>query len=161
VASRYRAAYRAVRDDFRTLIDTEVIRPGMNAARMYYTACLVAPWALFFLGELGPAFKELEASIPVMRSNGNDYSARTLQLVRGWFRAYVGDFDGAHDDCLAAAANDGSELASAPALDAHEYRISLVVRGGACGIFRGRVSYSRNGIDWPVRRRSVSTGTGG
>jgi DNA-binding winged helix-turn-helix (wHTH) protein/tetratricopeptide (TPR) repeat protein len=131
VASRYRAAYRAVRDDFPTLIDTEVIRPGMNAARMYYTACLVAPWALFFLGELGPAFKELEASIPVMRSNGNDYSARILQLVRGWFRAYVGDFDGAHDDCLAAAASDASELASASALDVHEYRIYLVVRGAA------------------------------
>jgi DNA-binding winged helix-turn-helix (wHTH) protein/tetratricopeptide (TPR) repeat protein len=131
VASRYRAAYRAVRDDFPTLIETEVIRPGMSAARMYYTACLVAPWALFFLGELGPAFKELEASIPAMRSNGNDYSARILQLVRGWFRAHVGDFDGAHDDCLAAAASDASDVASAPALDAHEYRIYLVVRGAA------------------------------
>jgi hypothetical protein len=131
VASRYRAAYRAVRDDFPTLIETEVIRPGMNTARMYYTACLVAPWSLFFLGELGPAFKELEASIPAMRSNGNDYSARILQLVRGWFRAYVGDFDGARDDCLAAAASDASDVASAPALDAHEYRIYLVVRGAA------------------------------
>jgi DNA-binding winged helix-turn-helix (wHTH) protein/tetratricopeptide (TPR) repeat protein len=131
VASRYRAAHRAVRDDFPTLIDTEVIRPGMNAARMYYTACLVAPWALFFLGELGPAFKELEASIPVMRSNGNDYSARILQLVRGWFRAYTGDYEGAHDDCLAAAANDASDVVPVPTLDAHEYRIYLVVRGAA------------------------------
>jgi DNA-binding winged helix-turn-helix (wHTH) protein/tetratricopeptide (TPR) repeat protein len=131
VASRYRAAYRAVRDDFRTLIDTEVIRPGMNAARMYYTACLVAPWALFFLGELGPAFKELEASIPVMRSNGNDYSARILQLVRGWFRAYVRDYEGAHDDCLAAAADDASDVVPLPALDTHEYRMYLVVRGAA------------------------------
>jgi tetratricopeptide (TPR) repeat protein len=131
VASRYRAAYRAVRDDFPTLIETEVHRPGMNAARMYDTACFVAPWALFFLGELGPAFKELATSIPAMRSNGNDYSARILQLVRGWFRAYVGDFDGAHDDCLAAAASDASDVASAPVLDAHEYRIYLVVRGAA------------------------------
>jgi tetratricopeptide (TPR) repeat protein len=131
VASRYRAAYRAVRDDFRTLIDTEVIRPGMNAARMYYTACRVAPWALFFLGEIGPAFKELEASIPVMRSNGNDYSARILQLVRGWLRAYVGDYEGARDDCLAAAANDASDGKPVPTLDAHEYRIYLVVRGAA------------------------------
>jgi tetratricopeptide (TPR) repeat protein len=131
VASRYRAAYRAVRDDFPTLIDTEVIRPGMNAARMYYTACLVAPWALFFLGEIGPACKELEASIPAMRSNGNDYSARILQLVRGWFRAYAGDYEGAHADCLAAAANDASDVASGPALDAHEYRIYLAVHGAA------------------------------
>ena len=131
VASRYRAAHRAVRDDFPTLIETEVLRPGMNAAGMYYTACLVAPWALFFLGELGPAFKELETSIPAMRSNGNDYSARILQLVRGWFRAYVGDFDGAHDDCLAAAASDASDVAAAPALDPHEYRIYLVVRAAA------------------------------
>jgi len=131
VASRYRAAYSAVRDDFPTLIDTEVIRPGMNAARMYYTACLVAPWALFFLGELGPAFKDLEASIPVMRGSGNDYSARILQLVRGWFRAYVGDYEGAHDDCLVAAANDVADVAATPALDAHEYRIYLVVRGAA------------------------------
>jgi tetratricopeptide (TPR) repeat protein len=131
VASRYRAAYRAVRDDFPTLIETEVIRPGMNAARMYYNACLVAPWSLFFLGELGPAFKDLEASIPAMRSNGNDYSARILQLVRGWFRAYVGDFDGARDDCLAAAASDAADVAAAPALDAHEYRMYLVVRGAA------------------------------
>jgi ATP/maltotriose-dependent transcriptional regulator MalT len=103
----------------------------MNAARMYYTACLVAPWTLFFLGELGPAFKELEASIPGMRSNGNDYSSRVLQLVRGWFRTYVGDFDGARDDCLAAAATEASATASAPALDPHEYRIYLVVRGAA------------------------------
>ncbi len=131
VASRYREAYRAVREDFPTLIKTDVIRPGMNAARMYYTACLVVPWSLFFLGELGPAFKELEVSIPAMRSNGNDYSSRVLQLVRGWFRAYVGDYDGAHDDCLAAAASDASQVAAAPALDPHEYRIYLVVRGAA------------------------------
>jgi len=131
VASRYREAHRAVRDDFPTLIKTETIRPGMNAARMYYTACLVAPWTLFFLGELGPAFKELEASIPGMRSNGNDYSSRVLQLVRGWFRTYVGDFEGAHDDCLAAAANEASAVPSAPALDPHEYRIYLVVRAAA------------------------------
>ena len=131
VASRYRAAYRAVRDDFPTLIETEVLRPGMSAARMYYTACLVAPWALFFLGELGPAFKELEASIPAMRNNGNDYSARILQLVRGWFRAQVGDYEGAHDDCLAAAASDASDVVSAPALAAREYRMYLVVLGAA------------------------------
>ncbi|MEA3180914.1 MAG: hypothetical protein QOI59_4437 [Gammaproteobacteria bacterium] len=131
VASRYREAYRAVREDFPTLIKTDVIRPGMNAARMYYTACVVAPWSLFFLGELGPAFRELEASIPAMRNNGNDYSSRVLQLVRGWFRTYVGDFDGAHDDCLAAAASDASDGVSAPALDPHEYRIYLVVRGAA------------------------------
>jgi tetratricopeptide (TPR) repeat protein len=66
-----------------------------------------------------------------MRSNGNDYSSRVLQLIRGWFRTYVGDFDGAHDDCLAAAASDASHVASAPALDPHEYRIYLVVRGAA------------------------------
>ena len=131
VAGRYRAAYRAVRDDFPTLIDSEVVRPGMNTARMYYNACLVAPWALFFLGELGPALKELEASIPVMRSNGNDYSARILQLIRGWIRAYVGDYEGAHDDCLAAAANDASDVVPVPALDVHEYRMYLVVRGAA------------------------------
>jgi tetratricopeptide (TPR) repeat protein len=131
VASRYRAAYRAVREDFRTLIESQVIRPGLLTARMFYNVCLVAPWSLFFLGELGPAFADLEASIPHMRESGNEYSARILQLIRGWFCVYVGDARGAREQCLSALAGDSLDGSSGPPLDAHEYRIYLVVRGAA------------------------------
>jgi DNA-binding winged helix-turn-helix (wHTH) protein/tetratricopeptide (TPR) repeat protein len=131
VAGRYQAAYRAVREDFRTLIESEVIRAGLHTARMFYNTCLVAPWSLFFLGDLGAAFADLEVSIPLMKESGNDYSARILQLVRGWFRARVGDFQGAHEDCLSALESDGPDESPAPPLDAHEYRIYLVVRGAA------------------------------
>jgi tetratricopeptide (TPR) repeat protein len=120
-----------VREDFRTLIESEVIRTELHTARLFYNTCLVAPWSLFFLGNLGAAFADLEASIPLMRESGNDYSARILQLVRGWFRARVGDFQGAHEDCLSALESAGPDESSAPPLEAHEYRIYLVVRGAA------------------------------
>ena len=131
VASRYRTAHDTARENFLAIVQSDVLRPGQNAPRLHYNACLVCSWALFFLGELGPAFNELEGSIAVMRSHGNEYSARILQLVRGWFRAYIGDYQGAYDDCLAAAGLDAADGASLPTLDAHEYRIYLMVRGAA------------------------------
>jgi tetratricopeptide (TPR) repeat protein len=131
VASRYRAAYRAVREDFRTLIESQIIRPGLLTSRMFYNVCLVAPWSLFFLGELGPAFADLEANIPLMRDSGNEYSARILQLVRGWFCTHVGDARGARAECESALAGETLDGAPAHPLDVHEYRMYLVVRGAA------------------------------
>lgn len=114
------------------------------------------PSALVFLGKLGAALADLDASIAAFEKSGNPSAARFHRVYRGTVLFYAMDFEGTLQDCGPAALRPlESALAALWIAFAHNLAPSRIVR--LSGIRRMR----RSRLSKPSRTESIEDGVCG
>ena len=132
MSGSYQQAHEMVRDNIGIVIANDVSRSEMNTAYLMLIARLISPWALLFSGQLARCAEELDASIALLRDNGNGYGSRTLLLFRAWLRITLGDFEAALQDCETAdRISDTEYMHEPPKLVSREERLHRILSGMA------------------------------
>ena len=130
VSVRYRechdlvdGSYRLLQESPRDVIEADLVR----AAWMRHVG---VPWCLFYLGEIGTALTDLNASITAFESGGDASTAQLIQVFRGASLYHAMDFEGVLRDCgLAASLPPEHYRARAIGDLPLKYRVALIYCG--------------------------------
>ncbi|WP_419759133.1 ATP-binding protein [Acidisoma sp.] len=132
LSGRYQQAHATVQDNIGIVIANMITRSETNVPALLLIARLISPWALLFSGQFARCAEELDASIALLRDNGNGYGSRTLLLFRAWLRITLGDFQAALQDCeTAERASDTDYMHEPPRLVTREGRLHRILSGMA------------------------------
>ncbi|RFU44406.1 AAA family ATPase [Paraburkholderia sp. DHOC27] len=93
ISTRYREALEIARINYGVLFEHAVQYPGFDLARSTWMMRLGTPWSQLYLGDIGDAIASFDHGIASFRDNGDYFSARTLEVYRGWLLVHTMDYE--------------------------------------------------------------------
>jgi tetratricopeptide (TPR) repeat protein len=143
--TRYQESHDLLNHAYRVLSETPQSVSQGDLARIALMRCMVVPWSLVLLGELGSALTDLSASKAAFEKSGNLSRVNYLEAHRGALLFHALDYEGVLEYC-AAAASLSTEHSATSAIQAmpHERRIALIF----CGLAEAALENNSGALDY-------------